>query len=238
MIRSSTKELLKPFKEPEREFRSSRKLFKTLSLDESRSLEYNLFSDVEENSKEEVAKTMAETMKQYMSKTRADYGSGIARPKIDDKDHFELKGQLLKELRENTFSGSDHEDANKHIDKVLEIVNLFHVPNIIQDQIMLRVFPMLALDDDGDDVIGKLSLDSSEIKIRCKVVLDCLAKEELSNDVDYLRSSEEGNVWIKAYVWKYLLILDKKLRCKEPLGWLSSRPTSSPAARLAIQPPG
>ncbi|GJV44821.1 hypothetical protein Tco_1429357 [Tanacetum coccineum] len=47
---------------------------------------------------EEVAETMAETMEQYMSKTRADYGSGIARPKIEDKDKFELKGQFLKEL--------------------------------------------------------------------------------------------------------------------------------------------
>ncbi|GKB10683.1 DNA-directed DNA polymerase, partial [Tanacetum coccineum] len=44
----------------------------------------------------------------------------------DDKDHFELKGQFLKELRDNTFSGSDHEDANEHIEKVLEIVDLFH----------------------------------------------------------------------------------------------------------------
>ncbi|GJT70109.1 hypothetical protein Tco_1029395 [Tanacetum coccineum] len=41
---------------------------------------------------------MAETMEQYMSKTRADYGSGVARPKIEDKDKFELKGQFLKEL--------------------------------------------------------------------------------------------------------------------------------------------
>ncbi|GKF29044.1 hypothetical protein Tco_0095386 [Tanacetum coccineum] len=81
-------------------------------------------------------------MEQYMSKTRADYGSGFARPKIDDKDHFELKGQFLKELRDNTFSGSDHEDANEHIEKVLKIVDLFHVPNITQDQIMLRVSPM------------------------------------------------------------------------------------------------
>nr|GEU97930.1 hypothetical protein [Tanacetum cinerariifolium] len=48
------------------------------------------------------------------------------RPKIDDKDHFELKGQFLKELRDNTFSGSDHEDANEHIGKVQEIVDLFH----------------------------------------------------------------------------------------------------------------
>ncbi|GKD54909.1 hypothetical protein Tco_1288296, partial [Tanacetum coccineum] len=98
MTKSSTKELFTPFKDPEREFRSSRKHFKTLSLDESRSPDFDLFSDQEEYSEEEVAKTMAETMEQYMSKTRADYGSGIARPKIKDKDSFELKGQFLKEL--------------------------------------------------------------------------------------------------------------------------------------------
>ncbi|GJR52946.1 hypothetical protein Tco_1403467 [Tanacetum coccineum] len=73
---------------------------------------------------------MAETMEQYMSKTRTDYGSGVARTKIDNKDQFELKGQFLKELRENTFSSSDNEDENEHIEKVLEIVDLFHVPNI------------------------------------------------------------------------------------------------------------
>ncbi|GJY92502.1 hypothetical protein Tco_0508284 [Tanacetum coccineum] len=85
---------------------------------------------------------MAETMEQYMSKTQADYESGVARPKIEDKDHFELKGQFLKELRENTFSGSNHEDANDHIEKVLKIVDLFHVPNITQDQLILQVFPI------------------------------------------------------------------------------------------------
>ncbi|GKF99336.1 hypothetical protein Tco_0298119, partial [Tanacetum coccineum] len=34
---------------------------------------------------------MAETMEQCMSNTRAGYGSGVARPKIEDKDNFELK---------------------------------------------------------------------------------------------------------------------------------------------------
>ncbi|GJS77734.1 hypothetical protein Tco_0727615 [Tanacetum coccineum] len=97
---------------------------------------------VSEYSEEEEAEAMAETMEQYMSKTRTDYGSGVARPKIDNKDQFELKGQFLKELRENTFSGSDNEDANEHIEKVLEIVDLFHVPNITVDQLMLRVFPI------------------------------------------------------------------------------------------------
>ncbi|GKB23840.1 hypothetical protein Tco_0863241 [Tanacetum coccineum] len=83
---------------------------------------------------------MAETMEEYMCKTRGDYGSGVTRPKIDDNDHFELKGQFIKERRDNTFSCSDHEDANEHIEKVLEIVNLFHIPNITQDQIMIRAF--------------------------------------------------------------------------------------------------
>ncbi|GJW75355.1 hypothetical protein Tco_0134725 [Tanacetum coccineum] len=68
-------------------------------------------------SKEEEAEAMAETMEQYMSKTRTDYGSGV-------------------------FSGSDYEDANEHIEKVLKIVDLFHVPNITEDQLMLRVFPI------------------------------------------------------------------------------------------------
>ncbi|GJW61061.1 hypothetical protein Tco_0110396 [Tanacetum coccineum] len=121
MTRSSTNELFTPYKEPKHEFRSSRKHFKTLSLDELRSPDFNLLFD-QEYLEEEEAEEMAETMKQYMSKTRTDYGSG--------------------ELRENTFSGSDNEDANEHIEKVLEIVDLFHVPNIILVQLMLQVFPI------------------------------------------------------------------------------------------------
>ncbi|GKA00373.1 mitochondrial proton/calcium exchanger protein-like protein isoform X1 [Tanacetum coccineum] len=100
-----------------------------------------LVSD-QEYSKEEEAEAMAETIEQYMSKTLTDYGSGVARPKIEEKDSFELKGQFLKELQENIFSGSDNEDANEHIEKVLEIVDLIHVPNITMDQLMLRVFPI------------------------------------------------------------------------------------------------
>ncbi|GKA92252.1 hypothetical protein Tco_0814177 [Tanacetum coccineum] len=77
MTRSSTSELFTPYKEHEREFRSSRKHFKILILDELRSPDFNLLSG-QEYSEEEVAKTMAETMEQYMSKTRADYGSGLS----------------------------------------------------------------------------------------------------------------------------------------------------------------
>ncbi|GKC71039.1 homeodomain-like protein [Tanacetum coccineum] len=139
MTRNSTNKLFTPYDEPKREFRSSRRHFKSLSLDELRSSNFNLFSD-QEYSEEEEAEAIAETMEQYMRKTRTDYGSGVARPKIEEKDSFELKGQFLKELRENTFSGSNNKDANEHIEKVLKIVDLFHVPNITEDQLMLRVF--------------------------------------------------------------------------------------------------
>ncbi|GJR73127.1 hypothetical protein Tco_0085492 [Tanacetum coccineum] len=75
--------------------------FKSQSLDELRSPDFNLFFDQEYSEEEEA-----------------------------------------EELQENTFSSSDNEDANEHIEKVFEIIDLFHVPNITEDQLMLRVFPI------------------------------------------------------------------------------------------------
>ncbi|GKF44372.1 hypothetical protein Tco_0130924 [Tanacetum coccineum] len=73
MTRSSANELYTPYKDPEREFWSSRRHFKSLSLDELKSPEFNLLSD-QEYAEEEEEEEMAETMEQYMSKTRTDYG--------------------------------------------------------------------------------------------------------------------------------------------------------------------
>nr|GEX70208.1 hypothetical protein [Tanacetum cinerariifolium] len=165
MTRSSTEELFTPFKNPKQEFRSFRKLFKTHILDESSSPEFDLFSNLEAHSEEEVAGTMTETMEEYICKTRGDYGSGITRPKIDSNDHFELKGQFLKELRDNTFSGLDHEDANEDIKKAHEIVDLFRIPSITQDHIMLQAFPMsltgvVILFHNGVEVTTRQILDS------------------------------------------------------------------------------
>ncbi|GJV75333.1 hypothetical protein Tco_1506917 [Tanacetum coccineum] len=82
------------------------------------------------------------TMKEYMMKTREDYGSGVARPKFAKDAKFELRGQFLKELQEHTFSGSENEDANEHIERVLKIVDLFTTPNVTSDQLMLSVSPI------------------------------------------------------------------------------------------------
>ncbi|GJX96295.1 putative reverse transcriptase domain-containing protein [Tanacetum coccineum] len=82
-----------------------RKLFKTLSLDESRLPEYNLFFDLEENSEEEFTEIMVETMDQYMSKTRANYGLGIAGPKIDmTKITLNKKANFLRNYETTPFA--------------------------------------------------------------------------------------------------------------------------------------
>ncbi|GKA33062.1 retrovirus-related pol polyprotein from transposon TNT 1-94 [Tanacetum coccineum] len=96
MTRSSTKELFTPLDNPERVFRSKRRLFETLGLVETNSPEFDLFSDIEEHSEEEAIEVMTETMEQYMIKTRRDYGSGVTRTKIDGNAHFKLKGKFLK----------------------------------------------------------------------------------------------------------------------------------------------
>nr|GEU84377.1 hypothetical protein [Tanacetum cinerariifolium] len=102
---------------------------------------WKLIESCREQLEEEVRETIMKTMEQYMSKTRGDYGSGVTRPTINQDTHFKLKRKFLKERRDNTFSGLEHEDANEHIEKVLKIVDLFHIPKITQDQFMLRAFP-------------------------------------------------------------------------------------------------
>ncbi|GJR01793.1 hypothetical protein Tco_0524777 [Tanacetum coccineum] len=137
---------------------------------------FELFPDHKDHSEEEETKKMGEpSMEEYMTKTREGYGSGISRPKIDEKDQFELKGQFLKELRNNTFSELDNEDVNEHIEKVLKIVDLFHIPNITQDQVMLRVFPITAkkmeeinnFQQDPDETLYQACERFKELLLRC-----------------------------------------------------------------------
>ncbi|GJY72806.1 hypothetical protein Tco_0477237 [Tanacetum coccineum] len=98
MTRSLTNELYTPYKDPEREFRSSRRHFKTLSLDELRSPDFNLLSD--EEYLEEKKKEMLETWELYMSKTRTDYGSGVLGPKIALKElPDEVSSHYLTEMQ-------------------------------------------------------------------------------------------------------------------------------------------
>ncbi|GJU46492.1 hypothetical protein Tco_1203758 [Tanacetum coccineum] len=124
-----------------------------------------------------------------MSKTRGDYGSDVTRPKINNDTHFELKGQFLKELRDNTFSGSEHEDANEHIENVLEIVDLFHIPNEV------------ILFYNGLDVPTRQILDSKGSTQQSRE-----RNQELCKGLHYTKDSplkEEGKTLEEAYYTQF-----------------------------------
>ncbi|GJY88309.1 retrovirus-related pol polyprotein from transposon TNT 1-94 [Tanacetum coccineum] len=111
-----TKELiLRPLEIHGKSISLKRRLFETLGLVESNPSKFDLFSDIEEHSKEEATEIMTKTIEQYMSKTRGYYGSGVTRPKINGDTYFELKGQFLKELHDNTFSVSEIKKVNKKV---------------------------------------------------------------------------------------------------------------------------
>nr|GFA68564.1 hypothetical protein [Tanacetum cinerariifolium] len=48
----------------------------------------------------------------------------------------------MRELRCKLFKGTDDEDAHEHVQRVLEIGDLFHFLGITYDAVMLRAFPI------------------------------------------------------------------------------------------------
>nr|GEV24467.1 hypothetical protein [Tanacetum cinerariifolium] len=48
----------------------------------------------------------------------------------------------MLELREDTFFKNKNNDAHEHVERVLDIVNLFNIPEVSPDAVMLRVFPI------------------------------------------------------------------------------------------------
>ncbi|GKD12147.1 hypothetical protein Tco_1196554, partial [Tanacetum coccineum] len=46
----------------------------------------------------------------------------------------------MRELREDTFSGTKNDDAHVHVERVLDILSLFNTPGVTHDTVMLRVF--------------------------------------------------------------------------------------------------
>ncbi|GJW05218.1 hypothetical protein Tco_1564074 [Tanacetum coccineum] len=120
MTRSSTNELFTPYKEPEREFRSSRRHFKTLSLDELRLPDFNILFD-QEYSKEEEAEAMEEIMEQYMSKTRTDYRSG-QEPDETLYQAWERFKELLMKFPQHYLIEMQENNLGREIKKVNEKV--------------------------------------------------------------------------------------------------------------------
>nr|GEW49326.1 hypothetical protein [Tanacetum cinerariifolium] len=79
-------------------------------------------------------------MEQYMASTRGNNRSAAVRPEIGNNVDFKIKIQFIKELRLNLFVSTEDENAHEHVQKVLEIIDLFHIIGVTHDTIMLRVF--------------------------------------------------------------------------------------------------
>ncbi|GJX97860.1 hypothetical protein Tco_0353658 [Tanacetum coccineum] len=82
------------------------------------------------------------TMDQYMALTRGNQGMGFLRPEIGNNVSFEIKGQFMRELKDNTFARNHDDDAHEHVQKVLDVVSLFSIPGITHDAVMLQGFPI------------------------------------------------------------------------------------------------
>ncbi|GJW77812.1 hypothetical protein Tco_0139494 [Tanacetum coccineum] len=73
--------------------------------------------------------------------------AGITSIKVNRKNAYELKGKFLDDLHNNAFSGTNREDAVKHIEYFLKIVNPIDLPNVNQDKLRVVVFPILLVGD-------------------------------------------------------------------------------------------
>ncbi|GKA20095.1 hypothetical protein Tco_0700084 [Tanacetum coccineum] len=69
------------------------------------------------------------------------HAPGEVKPEIGGNVNFEIKIQFMRELREDTFFRNKNEDAHDHVDRVLNNVSLFNIPEVSQDAVLLRVFP-------------------------------------------------------------------------------------------------
>ncbi|GJU18511.1 hypothetical protein Tco_1146477 [Tanacetum coccineum] len=73
------------------------------------------------------------------------YGNeALASPKanVNGKAAYELKGRFLDDLCENTFSGTNGEDAVKHIEYFLKMFDPIDLPNVNHERLRLAVFPI------------------------------------------------------------------------------------------------
>ncbi|GJV85157.1 retrovirus-related pol polyprotein from transposon TNT 1-94 [Tanacetum coccineum] len=77
-----------------------------------------------------------------MASTRGNNRLGVVRPEIGNDIDFEIKSQFMKKLRLKLFAGTRDEDAHKHVQRVLEITDIFHIPGATHDAVLLRVFPV------------------------------------------------------------------------------------------------
>ncbi|GKE60462.1 hypothetical protein Tco_1510829 [Tanacetum coccineum] len=79
------------------------------------------------------------TMEQYLALARGNQVSGVVKPEIGGNVNFEIKSQFMRELREDTFSENNNDDAHEHVKRVLDIVSLFNIPGVSHEPSILWI---------------------------------------------------------------------------------------------------
>ncbi|GJW04162.1 hypothetical protein Tco_1563018 [Tanacetum coccineum] len=84
--------------------------------------------------------------------------------------HINVRYHFIKEHVER---GTNDEDAHEHVQRVLEIVDLFHFPGVTHDAVMLRIIP----------IIGMMKHPTKECPLK--------KEDEAVEQSKYMRSFEE-----------------------------------------------
>ncbi|GJZ93480.1 retrotransposon protein [Tanacetum coccineum] len=62
------------------------------------------------------------------------------------EEYMEKTLHVIKELKDTPFGGTNEEDANEYVEKVLEISEMFNLLSVSKDQIMLTIFPKTVIE--------------------------------------------------------------------------------------------
>ncbi|GJS38195.1 retrovirus-related pol polyprotein from transposon TNT 1-94 [Tanacetum coccineum] len=205
MTKSSTKELIIPFENPKSAFRSKRRLYETPGLVESSSPELDLFSKIKDHSEEETIEIMTETMEQYMSKTRGNYGAASRwlrnEPSGSIANWETLKTKFLNKYCPPTRTAKKMEESNNFQQEPDE--SLFRAWERFKE--LLMKFPKHYLTDMQEFILFYNGLD-----VPTRQILDSKAKStETSNGLAVIQAQlnnlgrEIKKVNEKVYVAQY-----------------------------------
>ncbi|GJW61224.1 hypothetical protein Tco_0110559 [Tanacetum coccineum] len=141
--------------------------------------------------------------KTYFEEARAE--QNLVEPSIECNVKYELDGELLKELRSNSYSGRVEEDVVGHIAKILEILDLTKVAEVRNNEGIMD--EDVSSDDDRDHTNSSM-ITKPELKIGEEFLK--ILHDNSFNDKDELR----------LYVFSKLLSRDAEK-------WLNSERTTT-----------
>nr|GEV86248.1 hypothetical protein [Tanacetum cinerariifolium] len=64
--------------------------------------------------------------------------------------------QFMRELREDTFSRKKYDDAQQHVERLLDIISLFNISGLTHEAVMLRIIP-ITLTEVAKRLVDRLS---------------------------------------------------------------------------------